>query len=102
MQQNEKSGTCAFLRRPPVLPPKMGAGVLGSRLGGDQGFFSSFFSSFFSFVAPSAETATLHHKNERVRITVTKALIDQVTQNNRSVGLWSLKKKARIEILTAH
>ena len=62
MQQSENLGTCAFLRSPPVLPPKIGAGVLGSRLGGDQGFFSSFFSSFFSFVAPSAETATLHHK----------------------------------------
>ena len=40
-----------------MLPPKMGAGVLGSRLGGDQAFFSSFFSSDFSFV--SAATATL-------------------------------------------
>ena len=40
-----------------MLPPKMGAGVLGSRLGGDSVFFSSFFSSDFSFV--SAATATL-------------------------------------------
>lgn len=38
--------TCAFLRRPPVLPPKMGDGVLGSRVGGFHGaFFSFFFSS---------------------------------------------------------
>lgn len=36
--------TCAFLRRPPVLPPKIGDGVLGSRVGGFQGAFS-FFSS---------------------------------------------------------
>ena len=36
--------TCAFLRRPPVLPPKMGDGVLGSKVGGFQGVFS-FFSS---------------------------------------------------------
>lgn len=36
--------TCAFLRRPPVLPPKIGDGVLGSRVGGFHGVFS-FFSS---------------------------------------------------------
>lgn len=55
--------TCAFLSSPPVLPPKIGAGVEGSRLGGVKGFFSSFLSSFlssFSFVAPSAETRTLN------------------------------------------
>ena len=40
--------TCAFLRRPPVLPPKMGDGVLGSKVGGFQGAFSCFFSCFFS------------------------------------------------------
>jgi hypothetical protein len=33
--------TCAFLSRPPVLPPKMGDGVLGSRVGGFQGAFLS-------------------------------------------------------------
>ena len=56
--------TCAFLRSPPVLPPKMGAGVEGSKLGGEKGFFSSFFSFLsedFSLVAPSAATRTLQH-----------------------------------------
>ena len=33
--------TCAFLSRPPVLPPKMGDGVLGSRVGGFQAAFLS-------------------------------------------------------------
>ena len=44
-----------------MLPPKIGAGVEGSRLGGVKGFFSSFLSSdFFSLVAPSAATRTLY------------------------------------------
>ena len=43
-----------------MLPPKIGDGVAGSRVGGDHGFFSSFFlSSFFSFVPDSAAVVTL-------------------------------------------
>ena len=46
--------TCAFRNKPPVLPPKMGEGVLGSSWGGVKGsgsFFSFFSAGFFSAVS---------------------------------------------------
>ena len=46
--------TWAFLSKPPVLPPKMGAGVAGSSVGGDQ--------AFFSFVSVAADTLSLQDR----------------------------------------
>ena len=49
--------TWAFLSKPPVLPPKMGAGVEGSSVGGDH--------DFFSFVSVAAATLSLQERQQR-------------------------------------
>ena len=51
--------TWAFLSRPPVLPPKMGEGVLGSRVGGFHAAFSFFSSALTAMLRARRGAVTL-------------------------------------------
>lgn len=85
--------TCAFLSSPPVLPPKMGDGVLGSSLGSVHlGFSGAAADASF----PSARTTTLARLVAFLRLAVRRAaLVGAQATVCMAFGTWKVRSDGR-------